>query len=314
LRKKRKMQIQVRSINISENKGTIKQPVGLIHITDNGLEGDAHAGFWHRQVSLLGVESIRKAGEQNGQQYKFGDFGENITTEGFELYKANILDRFQVGEVLLEVTQIGKKCHKGCEIMNITGNCIMPVEGIFCRVLRPGKLQTGDMLNYIPKQVMVYVITLSDRAFNNIYPDKSGPLAERLLEEFFNGRNRPIDFKRVIIPDEGQMLMKTIQEAIDNSADLIITTGGTGIGKRDITTDVVKTILDKEIPGIMEMIRYKYGSDNPNALLSRSIAGVAGSTLVYVLPGNTRAVSEYLSEITKTIEHSFRMIHGIDAH
>jgi molybdopterin adenylyltransferase len=308
------MKIQVRSLNISENKGTVKQPVGLVHITDTGLEGDAHAGFWHRQVSLLGVESIHKAGEQNGRQYNYGDFGENITTEGFELYKANILDRFQAGELLLEVTQIGKKCHKGCEIMNISGNCIMPVEGIFCRVLKPGKLQSGDVLNYIPKKINVYVITLSDRAFNNIYPDKSGPLAERLLEDFFNSRNRPVDFKKVIIPDDGQMLTEAMQEAIDNSADLIVTTGGTGIGKRDITADVVKNMLDKEIPGIMELIRYKYGSENPNALLSRSIAGVVGNSLIYVLPGNTRAVNEYLSEITKTLEHSFRMVHGIDSH
>jgi molybdopterin adenylyltransferase len=308
------MKIQVRSLNISENKGTVKQPVGLVHIADTGLEGDAHAGFWHRQVSLLGVESIQKAGEQNGQQYNYGDFGENITTEGFELYKANILDRFQSGEMLLEVTQIGKKCHKGCEIMNISGNCIMPVEGIFCRVLKPGKLQSGDVLNYIPKKINVYVITLSDRAFNNIYPDKSGPLAERLLEDFFNSRNRPVDFKKVIIPDDGQMLTEAMQEAIDNSADLIVTTGGTGIGKRDITADVVKNMLDKEIPGIMELIRYKYGSENPNALLSRSIAGVVGNSLIYVLPGNTRAVNEYLSEITKTLEHSFRMVHGIDSH
>jgi molybdopterin adenylyltransferase len=308
------MQVKVRSLNISEKKGTVKHPSGSVHITDTGLDGDAHAGFWHRQVSLLGVESIHKAGEQNGQQYNFGDFGENITTEGLELYKANILDRFQAGEVLLEVTQIGKKCHKGCEIMSISGTCIMPVEGIFCRVLKPGSLQVGDVLDYIPKQINATVITLSDRAYNNIYPDKSGPMAERLLEDFFKTRNRPVHIEKVVIPDDEQMLKKAIQEAVDHSADIIVTTGGTGIGKRDITPDVVKPMLDKEIPGIMELIRYKYGSENPNALLSRSIAGVAGKTLVYVLPGNTRAVNEYLAEISKTIEHSLRMVHGIDSH
>jgi molybdopterin adenylyltransferase len=308
------MQVKIRSLNLSENKGTIKQPVESVYITETGLDGDAHAGYWHRQVSLLGVESIKKAGEQNGQQYNFGDFGENITTEGIELYKANILDRFQAGEVLLEITQIGKKCHKGCEIMNISGNCIMPAEGIFCRVLKPGKLKTGDVMHYIPKQIKISVITLSDRAYNNIYPDKSGPLAERLLEDFFKSRNRPVHIKKVIIPDDEQMLRECHTEAVDHSADMIVTTGGTGIGKRDITPDVVKTMLDKEIPGIMELIRHKYGSENPNALLSRSIAGVAGNSLVYVLPGNTRAVNEYLSEISKTLEHSLRMIHGIDSH
>jgi molybdopterin adenylyltransferase len=314
LRRKRMMQVKIRSLNLSENKGTIKQPVESVYITETGLDGDAHAGYWHRQVSLLGVESIKKAGEQNGQQYNFGDFGENITTEGIELYKANILDRFQAGEVLMEITQIGKKCHKGCEIMNISGNCIMPAEGIFCRVLKPGKLKTGDVMHYIPKQIKISVITLSDRAYNNIYPDKSGPLAERLLEDFFKSRNRPVHIEKIIIPDDEQMLKNALREAVDHSADIIVTTGGTGIGKRDITPDVVKTMLDKEIPGIMELIRYKYGSENPNALLSRSIAGVAGNSLVYVLPGNTRAVNEYLSEISKTLEHSLRMIHGIDSH
>ncbi len=307
-------QVTIRSLNISENKGTVKQPVGSVMITATGLEGDAHAGYWHRQVSLLGVESIKKAGEQNGHQYNFGDFGENITTEGIELFKANILDRFQAGEVLLEVTQIGKKCHKGCEIMNFSGNCIMPAEGIFCRVLKPGKLKTGDVMQYIPRKIQVRVITLSDRAYNNIYPDKSGPMAERLLEDYFKIRNRPVNIEKVIIPDDEQMLKNAIRDAVDNSTDIIITTGGTGIGKRDITPDVVSPMLDKEIPGIMELIRYKYGSENPNALLSRSIAGVAGNTLVYVLPGNTRAVNEYLSEISKTLEHSLRMIHGIDSH
>ena len=104
-------QVKIRSLNISAEKGTLKTPVDGIEIIETGVKNDAHAGYWHRQVSLLGVESLKKAEDQNKRKFNFGDFGENITTEGIELYKCNILDRFQCGEVLLEVTQIETSPH-----------------------------------------------------------------------------------------------------------------------------------------------------------------------------------------------------------
>ncbi len=307
-------QVKIRSLNYSEEKGTVKTPVESCEITEIGIKGDAHAGYWHRQVSLLGVESLKKAEEQNKRKFNFGDFGENITTEGIELYKCNVLDRFQCGDALLEVTQIGKKCHTGCEIMQQVGSCIMPVEGIFCRVLKAGKLRTQDVLTYIPKQIKVVVVTLSDRASNGIYEDKSGPFATKMMKEFFGENGRPVSIKNVLIPDDKIILENEINKAVDSNTDIIITTGGTGIGSKDITPDVVKKLLNKEIPGIMELIRYKYGSEKPNALLSRSVAGVIGKSLVYTLPGSVKAVKEYLDEITKTLEHSLRMINDLDSH
>ncbi|MFW6289378.1 MAG: molybdenum cofactor synthesis domain-containing protein [Mariniphaga sp.] len=308
------IQIKIKSLNISELKGTVKVPVNRAVITETGLENDAHAGYWHRQVSLLGVESLKKAEQQNNRAFQFGDFGENITTEGFELYKANVLDRFQSGSVLLEVTQIGKKCHKGCEIMKISGNCIMPVEGIFCRVIGAGELRVNDVLTYIPRVIKITVITLSDRAYKGIYNDKSGPLATKILTGFFEQNNRPVNIENIVLPDDETVLEDTLKKSCEQGNDIIVTTGGTGIGARDITPDVVRRLLDKEIPGIMELIRYKYGSVKPNALLSRSIAGVMGKTLVYALPGSTAGVNEYLTEINKTLEHSLRMLSEIDAH
>ncbi len=308
------IQIKIKSLNISKEKGTLKNPVNTVAITETGVKDDAHAGFWHRQVSLLGVESLQKAKEQNNRTYKYGDFGENITTEGIELHKTNILDRFHCGDVILEVTQIGKKCHKGCEIMKISGNCIMPVEGIFCRVIQTGKLDTGDVMIYVPREIKIVVVTLSDRAYKGIYIDKSGPHASKLLRDFFHEHNRPVQVGSVVIPDDEAMLENVLKKSVEENADIIVTTGGTGIGSRDITPDVIKRLLDKEIPGIMELIRYKYGSLKPNALLSRSIAGVMGNTLVYALPGNTKAVNEYLTEITPTLEHSLRMLNNIDSH
>ena len=306
--------IKIRSLNISKEKGTVKTPIDVVEMNETGIKGDAHAGYWHRQVSLLAVESLKKAEEQNKRRFNFGDFGENITTEGIELHKTKILDRFQCGDVLLEVTQIGKKCHNGCEIMQQTGSCIMPVEGIFCRVLQGGKLSTNDELTYLPKQINILVITLSDRASKGIYEDKSGPFAARLLADFFHENNRLVNIESKIIPDDDTELERILLLATANKPDIIVTTGGTGIGSRDITPDVVKRLLDKEIPGIMELIRYKYGSEKPNALLSRSVAGVIGKTLVYTLPGSVKAVKEYLDEISKTLEHSLRMINDIDSH
>ena len=307
-------QVKIKSLNLSRKKGTVKLPVKAVEITETGLKNDAHAGHWHRQVSLLGVESLKKAEEQNKRTFNFGDFGENITTEGLELHKTNILDRFVSGDVVLEVTQIGKKCHTDCEIMQQVGNCIMPVEGIFCRVLKTGLLNKGDDLTYIPKEIQVLVVTLSDRASQGIYKDKSGPFAAKLVKEFFEKGNRPVNIKNIIISDDEKKLEELLLNAAKEKVDMMITTGGTGIGSRDITPDVVKKLLDKEIPGIMELIRYKYGSAKPNALLSRSIAGVIKQSLVYVLPGSVKAVNEYLSEIFPTIEHSLRMINDIDLH
>ena len=117
-----------------------------------------------------------------------------------------------------------------------------------------------------------------------------------------------------LIPDDREVLQNLITAKTNAGTDLLFTTGGTGIGERDITPDVVKPMLDKEISGIMELIRVKYGMQFPNALISRGVAGVIGKTLVYTLPGNPKAVKEYFEEIAKTIEHSLRMLHGIDAH
>ncbi len=146
------MSIKVVSVNISREKGTIKTPVPEISITENGVAGDAHAGDWHRQVSLLGIESVKKWGEQAGREVAFGEFAENITTEGIVLYETSPGDRLLIGEAELEVTQIGKKCHgSGCAIFREIGNCVMPKEGIFAKVISTGKVKAGDEIIYQKK-------------------------------------------------------------------------------------------------------------------------------------------------------------------
>jgi molybdenum cofactor synthesis domain-containing protein len=305
---------KVKSLNISKEKGTVKTQVDSIILDEKGLVGDAHAGKWHRQVSLLGTESYSKVAENSGLNLDHGAFAENITTEGFILHEANVFDRFASGEILMEVTQIGKKCHRGCEIQQQIGDCIMPKEGIFCRVLRGGEVEPGVEFEYIPKVIRIHIITLSDRAFSGEYEDRSGPAIETMMREFFDNNRRQSSFTRTVLPDREESIREVFQASVSEKYDIVITTGGTGIGPRDITPDVIAPMLDKEIPGIMEHIRVKYGSAKLNALISRSIAGVAGNSLVYVLPGSVKAVNEYMSEIIPTLEHSLRMLHSIDSH
>lgn len=307
--------MEVLSVNISEKKGTIKLPVPVINLDFNGVQGDAHAGSWHRQVSLLAEESILKFSQQAGRTINFGEFAENITTRGIELWKAHPLDRFTIGDVELEVTQIGKECHgSSCAIFREVGNCVMPKEGIFARVLKPGSLKAGDKLQYVPYVFDIQVITLSDRASRGEYEDLSGPRISELAATFFDEAGWQYNIDVTVIPDDAGQLQLLIEGFVEAGADIIFTTGGTGIGPRDITVDVIKPMLDKEIPGVMELIRYKYGSQKPNALISRAVAGVISDTLVYTLPGSVKAVNEYCAEITPTLRHCIMMLHGIDAH
>lgn len=307
--------IKILSVNTSEKKGIIKKPVESILLTQNGVEGDAHAGSWHRQVSLLGKESFDKMESSFGRAIQFGEFAENITTSGFQLNTMKPFDLLSCGNVLLEVTQIGKKCHgSNCAIFKETGDCLMPTEGIFCRVIQEGVLKKGDSLIYNPKVFTIKVITVSDRASRGEYEDISGPVLQKALYDYFASHQRLVEIENGIVPDDKELLTKTIQNFTKINADIIFTTGGTGIGPKDITPETVKPMIHKEIPGIMEMIRVKYGMQFPNALISRSIAGTIDKTLIYTLPGNPKAVREYLDEILPTVEHSMRMLHNIDSH
>ncbi len=138
------MHAKVIAVCISKNKGERKTPVASVELVVNhGIAGDAHAGEWHRQVSLLASESIAKM-QQMGLAVDAGDFAENITTEGIDLASLPIGARLAIGPALLEVTQIGKECHTRCAIYYQAGDCVMPKEGIFARVITGGTVSAGD--------------------------------------------------------------------------------------------------------------------------------------------------------------------------
>ena len=142
--------MQIVSIAVSKKKGTTKTPVEEIFISkDHGLDGDGHAGPWHRQVSLLAAESIAEA-KSRGLDVGFGDFAENIATVGVDWKTLPVGTRVRLGEqVVIEITQIGKECHNRCAIYYKAGDCIMPREGVFARVLAEGRIKCGDPVKII---------------------------------------------------------------------------------------------------------------------------------------------------------------------
>ena len=162
--------------------------------------------------------------------------------------------------------------------------------------------------------LIIHIITLSDRASRGDYADRGGPAIQERVERQFAGTRWHLDLRSAILPDDPESLRTALKKAIDEKAGVIFTTGGTGIGPRDITPDVVAPLLEKNLPGIMEFIRVKYGATLPAALLSRGVAGVANQTLIYTLPGSVQAVNDYCDVILPTLEHSLLMLMAVDAH
>ncbi|HOO42875.1 MAG TPA: molybdopterin-binding protein [Bacteroidales bacterium] len=310
----------ISSVNVSEKTGTVKTSRPFIELDASGIKGDAHAGTWHRQVSLLGEEAYRLM-NLDPVEFPFGSFAENITTLGNpddstpDLKHCQPGDRFRCKDILLEVTQIGKKCHgPGCPVQEKTGNCVMPKEGIFTRVLSGGILKPGDEFIYVPKEYRIAVITLSTRAYKEIYEDRSGMELGKMIIRFCRDNDWKLTLSSTLLPDNAEMLHEELERYIRAGYDMIFTTGGTGLGPSDITIEEVRKVLSKEIPGIMEFVRMKYGSENPNALLSASLAGVGGNSLIFALPGSVKAVKEYFTEISRMLKHMVYMRMGLDVH
>lgn len=141
---------KVLAVNTSVEKGVVKNPVdSALFIEDFGIDGDAHSGKWHRQVSMLAIESFDKMIAMTDVPLTPGVFAENLTTEGLELHTLPVGTIFEIGETKHELTQIGKKCHTGCEISKLVGKCVMPKEGIFTRVLKGGVVRPGDVIKVL---------------------------------------------------------------------------------------------------------------------------------------------------------------------
>ena len=298
------------AICTSEKKGTQKQQVETAVLReDHGIEGDAHAGNWHRQVSLLGLEKI-EAFRERGAEVEFGAFGENLVIEGFDFRNLPVGTRFRIGEALLEMTQIGKECHTHCAIYHMVGDCIMPREGVFAKVLKGGEIKVGDEVAEIqpdPGRAFTAAwITMSDKGSQGLREDDSGPLIGKILTE--NGYDV---VETILIPDDEDILKKELMRLADQrQVNLVMTTGGTGFSPRDITPEATEAVCERMTPGISEAIRAYSMTKTPRAMLSRAVSGIRGKTLIINLPGSPKAVRESLEFIMSSLEHGLEILNG----
>lgn len=301
---------EIKAICISEKRGTQKKFIESAYLKENwGIEGDAHAGDWHRQVSLLSYDKIEDF-KKLGAQVDHGAFGENIVAEGLDFAKMPVGTQLKAGDALLEITQIGKECHTHCAIYHAVGDCIMPREGVFAKVLKGGEIKVGDDLEIASrtekKPFAAAVITLSDKGSKGEREDKSGPLiAERLKDAGFNV------IEQLIMPDDKNLLAQDLMRLTDQrQPDLIITTGSTGFAQRDIAPEVTKAVSDKDAPGIAEAIRAYSMKITPRAMLSRGVSVIRKNTLIVNLPGSPKACSEALDCILDTLPHALELLRG----
>ena len=300
----------IKAVCIGEAKGTVKRPVAEARLVANfGLEGDAHAGRWHRQVSLLSAEQV-EAFNARGGAAAVGDFGENILVSGLDLRKLPVGSLLRAGEVVLKLSQIGKECHSHCEIFQRVGDCIMPREGVFATVERGGVLCAGmELAVELPAEaapLRAAVMTLSDKGFAGERVDTSGPRAAQLLAE----AGYEI-VEQVLLPDVQKKIEHELVRLADSrQVDLIITTGGTGLAVRDVTPEATLAVATRNVPGIAEAIRSESLKITRRAMLSRGASVLRNQTLIVNLSGSQKAVEEALEIILPQLEHGLRILKG----
>ena len=303
----------VRAVCISEKKGTGKHPIPEGKFIENyGLQDDAHAGTWHRQVSLLSYDKVKEFNER-GANVKDGDFGENLLVNGIDFAALPVGTILQVGnEVILEMTQIGKECHSHCSIHKLVGDCIMPREGVFARVLKGGIVRPQDEISIEPPRAdrpfTAAVIVLSDKGSRGERVDESGPAAEKDLED-----RGYLVVEKFVLPDEPKLLEKELIRLSDSrQVDVIFTSGGTGFSLRDQTPEATLAVADRVAPGLAEAIRLGSMKITKRAMLGRGVSVIRKKTIIVNLPGSPKAVRESLDFILDDLPHGIKILRGSD--
>ena len=251
-----------------------------------------------------------EAFNQRGADVSDGAFGENLVVEDIDFASLPVGTRLCAGTAQLEMTQIGKECHSHCAIYKRMGECIMPREGVFARVIQEGIIRPGDDMTAIAPQedrpFQAAVITLSDKGVRGERKDESGPAAVHLLQEA--GYQVA---ETLLIADEPEVLKKHLIRLADSrQVDLIITSGGTGFSLRDQTPEATLAVADRNAPGIAEAIRAQSMTITNRAMLSRGVSVIRGKTLIINLPGSPKAVKESLGFILESLGHGLAVLRG----
>ncbi len=328
------------AICMSVARGTPKQCGDVARlVADWGLDGDAHAGNWERQISILPEERIDEF-RQAGADVAFGAFGENLVISGIDWEHLKPGDKLALGEAVVELTKFGKECHSRCHIYESMGDCIMPRHGMFARVLRGGTIRPGTPAHILAKSIdetpispsplrgegrgegvqsmptrspampdlTAAVITVSDKCHHGLREDLSGPAASDILE--IAGFEL---VSRHVVPDEQphiEALLRQLCDADTAAPALIITTGGTGFSPRDVTPEATLAVAERLCPGIPEAMRSLSLAKTKRAMLSRAVAGIRHRTLICNLPGSPDAVRECLEFVLDELAHGLAVLRG----
>lgn len=292
---------RVCAICLSPEKGTAKTPRDRAElVVAHGFEGDAHAGDWHRQVSILPLERIEEF-RAKGAEVAAGDFGENLVVSGLDWEALRPGRRLRCGGALLEVTQLGKECHDRCRIYQSMGDCIMPRHGVFARVLEGGEVAVGDAVSTVLAH-RVALLTVSDKGSRGEREDVSG----RVMREMVEAKGLAVAARDVVADDADAIAACLIRLCAMDGVRLVLTSGGTGLSVRDVTPEATLSVVERLCPGIPEAMRSLSLAVSKRAMLSRAVAGVRGRTLIVNLPGSPKAVRECLGFVLD------ELVHGID--
>ncbi len=304
---------KVEALCVSEKKGERKHPVeNVVFSADSGIEGDAHAGKWHRQVSLLSKEDIDNVKNGGLPDIGQGDFAENIILSEFDLTLLGLGSRIRLGnDVEISITQKGKVCHSPCRIYHLTGDCIMPRLGVFARVESGGTVNVGDSAEAVKivrsEKFQAVVLTISDRCSRGEAEDTAGPAVCKKLKESLDAHI----YCNEIIADEQKDIEQRLKHYCDgHTIDLILTVGGTGFSPRDVTPEATRAVVERFTPGIDEAMRASSILKTPHAMLSRGTSGIHSSTLIVNLPGSRRAALENLDVIFGALRHGLMKLRG----
>jgi len=309
----RRVNGRVEAICVSQEKGTAKRPVEqATFVVDYGIQGDAHAGEWHREVSLLSAEEVaewRKQAPDLGP----GDFAENVLVSGIDLGSLGLGTCLRLGkEAEVVITQIGKECHgHRCTVFERLGECLMPRRGLFARVTSGGTVRPGDTVT-VEAQIgrencQAVVLTVSDRCARGEATDTAGPAAAALLRDKLHAHV----YTTEVVPDEQAKIEERLRHYCEgHTIDLVVTVGGTGFSPRDVTPEATRAVVQRPTPGLDEAMRSASMAKTPHAMLSRGASGICRSTLILNLPGSERGAVENLEAVLPALQHGIDKLRG----